>query len=64
MLAETVIYEDPTPGPSSGGHTFSRRVNRETLELEDSPEQIDSWNRTWDFLRRHLMTERSSAAPN
>jgi dipeptidyl aminopeptidase/acylaminoacyl peptidase len=53
-LAETVIYTDPTPGPSSGGHTFSRRVNRQTLELDDSPEQIDSWNRTWDFLQRHL----------
>jgi dipeptidyl aminopeptidase/acylaminoacyl peptidase len=53
-LAETLIYEDPTPGPASGGHTFSRRVNSATLELDDSPEQIDSWNRTWDFLQRHL----------
>ncbi|HEX2091691.1 MAG TPA: alpha/beta fold hydrolase, partial [Longimicrobiaceae bacterium] len=36
-LAETKIYVNPTPGPSSGGHTFSRRVNRQTLEREDSP---------------------------
>jgi dipeptidyl aminopeptidase/acylaminoacyl peptidase len=53
-LAETKIYVDPTPGPSSGGHTFSRRVNRETLERDDSPEQVDSWNRTWAFLSEHL----------
>lgn len=53
-LAETKIYVDPTPGPASGGHTFSRRVNRQTLEREDSPEQIDSWNRTWTFLQWHL----------
>lgn len=53
-LAETVIYEDPTPGPASGGHTFSRRVNRQTLEVEESPEQTDSWNRVWAFLQRHL----------
>jgi dipeptidyl aminopeptidase/acylaminoacyl peptidase len=53
-LAETKIYVDPTPGPLSGGHTFSRRVNRETLERDDSPEQIDSWNRVWTFLEEHL----------
>jgi hypothetical protein len=49
-LAETKIYVDPTPGPASGGHTFSRRVNAQTLEREDSPEQVDSWNRTWTFF--------------
>ena len=53
-LAETKIYVDPPPGPASGGHTFSRRVNRETLERDDSPEQIDSWNRTWAFFERNL----------
>jgi dipeptidyl aminopeptidase/acylaminoacyl peptidase len=57
-LAETKIYVDPTPGPSSGGHTFSRRVNRETLERDDSPEQIDSWNRVWTFLEEHLQPYR------
>jgi dipeptidyl aminopeptidase/acylaminoacyl peptidase len=49
-LAETKVYVDPPPGAAGGGHTFSRRVNRETLEREDSPEQIDSWNRTWTFF--------------
>jgi dienelactone hydrolase len=49
-LAETRTYVDPTPGPSSGGHTFSRRVNPQTLLRDDSPEQIDSWNRTWVFF--------------
>jgi dipeptidyl aminopeptidase/acylaminoacyl peptidase len=53
-LAETKIYVDPTPGPTSRGHTFSRRVNRTTLEREDSPEQIDSWNRTWAFFEWNL----------
>ena len=53
-LAETKIYVDPTPGPSSGGHTFSRRVNLQTLEREDSPEQRDSWNRTWTFFEWNL----------
>jgi dipeptidyl aminopeptidase/acylaminoacyl peptidase len=53
-LAETKIYWDPTPGPSSVGHTFNRRVDRETLLRDDSPEQIDSWNLTWAFLDRWL----------
>jgi dipeptidyl aminopeptidase/acylaminoacyl peptidase len=44
-LAETKVYVDP---PS--GHSFSRRVNNETLERMDTPEMRDSWNRTWTFL--------------
>ncbi len=55
-LAETRIYWDPTPGPASVGHTFSRRVNRTTLLREDSPEQIDSWNRVWNFFQWNLIT--------
>jgi dipeptidyl aminopeptidase/acylaminoacyl peptidase len=53
-LAETKIYVDPVPGPVSGGHTFNRRTNMETLERDDSPEQRDSWNRTWTFFEWHL----------
>ena len=53
-LAETKIYVDPPPGPASGGHTFNRRVNLKTLERDDSPEQRDSWNRTWTFFEWHL----------
>ncbi|MCI0432035.1 MAG: prolyl oligopeptidase family serine peptidase [Gemmatimonadetes bacterium] len=52
-LTETEIYTDP---PS--GHSFSRRVNRETLERMDTPEQRDSWNRTWAFFERHLQPYR------
>ncbi|MFC1556138.1 alpha/beta hydrolase family protein [candidate division KSB1 bacterium] len=48
-LAETKIYQDPP-----GGHSFSRRVNRETYERDDTPEQRDSWNRTWNFLEWNL----------
>lgn len=57
-LAETKVYVDPTPGPTSVGHTFSRRVNRETLLREDSPEQIDSWNLVWAFFEKHLRAAR------
>jgi dipeptidyl aminopeptidase/acylaminoacyl peptidase len=53
-LAETKVYVDPAEGPASGGHTFSRRVNPKTLERDDSPAQIDSWNRTWAFFSDHL----------
>lgn len=49
-LAETKVYVDPPPGAAGGGHTFNRRVNAETLEREDTPEQIDSWNRVWVFF--------------
>jgi hypothetical protein len=47
-LAETKVYVDPP-----GGHSFSRLVDGgyrviETAELQDS------WNRTWEFLERHL----------
>ena len=49
-LAETKIYVDPVPGPASVGHTFNRRVNPATWERDDSPDQIDSWNRTWTFF--------------
>jgi dipeptidyl aminopeptidase/acylaminoacyl peptidase len=53
-LAETRIYVDPPPGPAGGGHTFSRRVDPKTLQRQDTPEQIDSWNRTWVFFDWHL----------
>jgi len=29
---------------------FNRRVNMQTLERDDSPDQRDSWNRTWTFF--------------
>jgi dienelactone hydrolase len=53
-LTETKIYVDPPPGPVSVGHTFNRRTNLETLERDDSPEQRDSWNRTWAFFEWNL----------
>jgi dienelactone hydrolase len=49
-LAETKIYVDPPTWGASGGHAFSRRVDPKTLQRVDSPEQIDSWNRTWVFF--------------
>jgi dienelactone hydrolase len=53
-LAETKVYVDPVPGPASGGHTFNRRVNPETLERDESPDQRDSWNRVWTFFEWYL----------
>jgi dipeptidyl aminopeptidase/acylaminoacyl peptidase len=53
-LAETKVYVDPVPGPTSVGHTFNRRTNMETLERDDSPDQRDSWNRVWTFFEWHL----------
>jgi dipeptidyl aminopeptidase/acylaminoacyl peptidase len=50
-LAETKIYKDPPPGPHGCGHSFSRRVT-DDMKRNDSPEQIDSWNRTWAFFER------------
>jgi dipeptidyl aminopeptidase/acylaminoacyl peptidase len=65
-LAETKIYVDPAPWGSSVGHAFSRRVDPNTLERVDSPEQIDSWNRTWVFfewvLRPYLDKSKPAAA--
>jgi hypothetical protein len=29
-------------------------VNEQTLERDDSPEQVDSWNRTWAFFAKQL----------
>ena len=62
-LAETKVYVDPVPGPASGGHTFNRRVNVKTLEREDSPDQRDSWNRTWTFFEWHLRPYEDRSKP-
>jgi len=64
-LAETRTYVDPAPWGATVGHSFSRRVDRATLERVDSPEQIDSWNRTWVFFEWILRPyeDRSKPAP-
>jgi dipeptidyl aminopeptidase/acylaminoacyl peptidase len=49
-LAETKTYVDPPRWGASGGHAFSRRVDATTLQRVESPDQIDSWNRTWTFF--------------
>ena len=56
VLAETKIYVDLAyrPGSAGCGHTFSRRVDPKTLERDDTPEQIDSWERTWTFFEWNL----------
>lgn len=53
-LAETKIYVNPPQGGGGCGHTFNRRVNKAGTERDDTPEQIDSWNRTWTFFEWNL----------
>jgi dipeptidyl aminopeptidase/acylaminoacyl peptidase len=69
-LAETKVYVDPPPGSAGGGHTFSRRVDLKTLQRMDTPEQRDSWNRTWTFFEWNLRpyddrsgTDRTASKP-
>ncbi len=57
-LAETKIYVEPPVGYAGGGHTFSRRVDMTTLKRQDTPEQIDSWNRTWAFFEWNLRPQK------
>ena len=60
-LAETKTYVDPAPWGPSVGHSFSRRVDPKTLQRVDSPEQIDSWNRTWTFFEWNLRPAAASS---
>jgi dipeptidyl aminopeptidase/acylaminoacyl peptidase len=53
-LSETKIYVDPPEGGGGCGHTFNRRVTQGGMERDDTPEQIDSWNRTWTFFEWNL----------
>jgi dipeptidyl aminopeptidase/acylaminoacyl peptidase len=62
-LAETKIYVDPPPGSAGGGHTFSRRTDLKTLERMDTPEQRDSWNRTWAFFEWQLRPYEDRSRP-
>ena len=62
-LAETKIYKDPAPWGGSVGHAFSRRVDPKTLERVDSPEQIDSWSRTWTFFDWNLRPYEDRSKP-
>jgi dipeptidyl aminopeptidase/acylaminoacyl peptidase len=62
-LAETKIYVDPAPWGASVGHAFSRRVDPKTLERVDSPEQIDSWDRTWVFFEWWLRPYEDRSKP-
>jgi dipeptidyl aminopeptidase/acylaminoacyl peptidase len=62
-LAETKIYVDPPIGYAGGGHTFSRRVDLATLARQDTPEQIDSWARTWAFFEWNLRPYMDKSKP-
>ncbi|HEY3285961.1 MAG TPA: alpha/beta fold hydrolase [Gemmatimonadaceae bacterium] len=62
-LSETKIYVDPPGWGASVGHSFSRRVDPVTLQRVDSPEQIDSWNRTWAFFEWNLRPYEDRSKP-
>lgn len=64
-LVETKIYVDPPGWRPAVGHEFDRRVDLTTFERVDTPEQIDSWNRIWDFFEWNLRPyeDRSRPAP-
>lgn len=53
-LVETKIYVNPPQGAGGCGHTFNRRVNAAGTERDDTPEQVDSWDRTWTFFAWNL----------
>jgi dipeptidyl aminopeptidase/acylaminoacyl peptidase len=63
-LSETKIYVDPPPGAAGGGHTFSRRVDEATLLRQDTPQQVDSWNRTWTFFEWNLHPDLDKSRPS
>ena len=48
-LADVKIYEAP-----KGGHLFDRLVDPIGDAPENTPEQVDAWQRIWSFLGRHL----------
>jgi dipeptidyl aminopeptidase/acylaminoacyl peptidase len=60
-LTDAKIYKDPPYLQALGGcgHTFSERVvldpnSPRYMERDDTPEQIDAWNRIWAFFRKNL----------
>ena len=58
-LTDAKIYKDPPPGASGCGHTFQERVINDPnspryLQRDDTPEQIDAWNRIWAFFEKNL----------
>jgi hypothetical protein len=62
-LAETKVYVDPPGWGGSVGHAFDRRVDPVTLERLDTPEQIDSWNRIWNFFEWNLRPSEDRSRP-
>jgi dipeptidyl aminopeptidase/acylaminoacyl peptidase len=48
-LADVKIYKNPR-----GGHLFDRRLSPLTMAPENTPDQQDSWIRTWSFFGAHL----------
>ncbi len=62
-LAETKIYVDPPGWRPAVGHEYDRRVDLTTFERVDTPEQIDSWNRIWNFFDWNLRPYEDHSKP-
>jgi dipeptidyl aminopeptidase/acylaminoacyl peptidase len=59
-LADVKVYDN-----APGGHMFDRRVDPLTWRPDNTPEQLDAWNRIWRFFARTLQpaaTPQSAAA--
>ena len=55
---------NPPQGAGGCGHTFNRRVNASSTQRDDTPEQIDSWNRVWTFFEWNLRPKSVMRADN
>jgi dipeptidyl aminopeptidase/acylaminoacyl peptidase len=59
QLADTRVYDSPP-----GGHLFDRRVNTATWQAENTPQQLESWRRVWEFFDAKLdRVQPTAAAP-
>jgi dipeptidyl aminopeptidase/acylaminoacyl peptidase len=56
QLAETVVYDNPP-----GGHLFDRRVIPTVWQVEETPEEQESWRRVWTFLEHNVTRTAASA---
>lgn len=56
-LVDIKVYERPF-----GGHVFDRQVETGSWQPLNTPDQVDSWSRLWQFFGRHLHHDAHDAA--
>ena len=62
-LAETKTYVNPPRGGRAAVTPSAAAWIRTTLQRVESPEQIDSWNRTWVFFEWNLRPYEDRSKP-